>query len=359
MKNSNVLAIRPSLINAAAAIAYLAQEFMEVGKRFGLFVWGSSGCSKNFQTDKLPTLLTKLHKRMGIERKFAMVDFNLASREPQDVAGLPYIKRDEVQPTTEFAPIYNWTEQGEHGIFRIDEMDRPSDRSIIPAVAKYAIDRTDKHVLPLNWFTLALGNGCTDRDTVELSNHIKGRFLHIYTSINSDAARRDFETYLSQKDAHPAIKALWRLSPCESNDCFVEHAQYQPRTMGSFADAILKAYDKYGATLKALGCPVDEVLRPMLAGCVGVAMANELFRLMEFAALPSLGEIVNQPSKVAVPADLSLAVKYVSTLCDFVSNEVEAKGLATYIKRFPAEITRMGLEKLASLWNCIPMPTAN
>ena len=353
---SQVLTIRPRLINACSALAYFAQEFMEEGKRFGLFIWGSSGTGKNFHTDKLPDLLTKVHKAMGIDKPFKMVDFNVAAREPQDVAGLPYIKRDEVKPTTEFAPIYNWAAEGTDGIFRIDEMDRPFDKSIIPALAKYAIDRTDKNVLPLSWFTLAMGNGCSDRDTVELSDHIKGRFLHIYTTINNDAARRDMETYLSVKCAHPAIKALWRLTPCESNDCFTEHAQYQPRTLGSFADAVLKAFDKYGSTLKALGCPVDEVLRPMLAGCIGVAQANELVRLLDFAALPTLGEIVNKPAKAEMPTDLSLSVKYVNTLCDFVSNETEAKGLETYIKRFPAEIARCGLEKLSSLWTCVPFP---
>lgn len=354
--NPQVLTIRPRLILAASVVAYFAQEFMENDQRFGLMIWGSSGTSKNYQTNKLPELLSKVHKTMGKDKTFKLLDFNVAAREPQDVAGLPYINRDEVNPTTEFAPIYNWAKEGTDGIFRIDELDRPFDKSIIPALAKYAIDRTDKNVLPLTWFVIAMGNGCTDRNTVELSDHIKGRFLHVYTSLNSDAARRDFETHLSESDAHPAIKALWRLSPCESNDCFTEHAQYQPRTMGGFANAILKAYDKYGATLKTLGFPVDEVLRPLLAGCVGVAQANEIVRLMDFANLPTLGEIVNRPTKAEVPADLSLAVKYVSSLCDFVTNATEAKGLETYFKRFPAEIARCGLEKLSSLWDCVPNP---
>ena len=348
---SSVLTVRPRLINVCAVLCYLAQEFMESGKRFGLFVWGSSGCGKNFHTDTLPALLSKIHAKLGTPKNFGMVDFNVAAREPQDVAGLPYIVRGEgVTPTTDFAPIYNWANQGTDGIFRLDEMDRPFDRSIIPAIAKYAIDRTDTHTLPLSWFTLAMGNGSTDRDTVELSDHIKGRFVHIYTSINSEGARRDMETYLSQKNAHPAVKALWRLSPCESNDDFSEAAQYQPRTLGSFANAILQAYDKYGDTLRALGANVDEVLRPLLAGCVGVAQANELVRLLDFASLPSLGEVVNNPQGVQVVADLSLSVKYLSSLCDFVSSNSEAKGLAVYADRYPAEVKRTTLEKLRATW---------
>lgn len=350
MKTNNVLTIRPNLIPSAALIALLAQEFMPKGKTFGLFIWGSSGVSKNVQTDKLPALFTRFFEVIGKPRNYSMVDFNLAAREPQDITGMPYIKAEENETTTEFAPIYNWKKQGQHGIFRIDEMDRPADRSIIPAVAKYALDRTDHHVLPLTWFVVAMGNGSTDRDTVELSSHIKGRFVHVYTSINSDAARRDIETHLSEKDSHPAVKALFRLSPCASDDSYVEHAQYQPRTLAGFADAILQAIDHYGAILRQVGCQVDEVLRPLLAGCVGVAMANELYRLLEFSNLPTLGQIVNAPDKAEVVSDLSLAVKYTATLSDFVSCPQEAKALATYFTRYPAEICRMAKEKLRALW---------
>lgn len=351
MKNLNILTITPRQILGCAALTLLAQTYMPKGKRFGLFVWGDSGIGKNAFTDKLPNLITKL---MG--KPYGLIDFNCSSRMPEDVAGLPYIKKNEVTPTTSFAPIYNYGDRGESGIFRIDEMDRPLIKSVIPAIIKYAIDRTDDTHLPLDWFVIGQGNGCSDRDTTELSNHTKGRFVHVYASLNSDAARRDMETYLSEIDADPAIKALHRLSPVESNDCFSEHALHQNRTV-EFANAIIKAYQSYGDKLKKLGCPIDSILRPLLAGAVGVAMANELVRLMEFNNLPSLGEIVNQPDKVQVPDDLSLSVKYVNTLCDFVSCDQEAKALATYIKRFPDEITRMGLEKLASLWKCIPFPS--
>lgn len=350
MKNTNILTITPRQSLACCALGMLSQEFMPEGKRFGMFVWGDSGIGKNAFTDKLGSVMTKIYGR-----NFDQTDFNCCSRQPEDVAGLPYIyKSEEGVHQTKFAPIYDYSKRPKDGIFRIDEMDRPTNKAIIPALLKYAIDRTDDegNVLPLEWFVVAQGNGCSDRDTVELSNHTKGRFIHVYCSLNSDGARRDMETYLSKIDADPAIKALHRLSPVQSNDCFIEHAMYQNRTM-EFANCILKAYKKYGESLKKLGCPVDAILRPMLAGAIGVAMANELVRLMDFSNLPTLGEIVNQPLKVEVPTDLSLSVKYVNTLCDFVSNDQEAKGLETYLRRFPDEIARCGLEKLSALWRVV------
>lgn len=351
MKSTKVLTITPRQCNAAICLTYLAQEFMPANKRFGIFIWGASGIGKNAFTDYSPKMLTTITKK-----EHSLKDFNCTANNPEDVKGMPWIKRHDTGATTEFAPIYDWSATTSHGIFRCDEMDRPNVTATLQAVVKYAIDRTDDQVLPLDWFVIGQGNGCSDRNTVELSDHIKGRFIHVYASINSDEARRDIETYLSDIGASPAIKALWRLSPCESNDaCFKEHAQYQPRTL-EFADCLIKAYNKYGENLRRLKAPVDKVIRPLLAGAIGVSQANELFRLMEFSDLPTLGEIVNKPSSVIVPDDLSLSVKYVNTLCDFVSNDVEAKGLETYIKRFPAEITRMGLEKLATLWPCIPFP---
>jgi len=338
------MTISPRQIIACAALSMLAQQFMPNGKRFGLFVWGDSGVGKNAFTDKLAGVMSKV---LGKEHK--LIDFNCASRMPEDVAGLPYIKKDEENVTTQFAPIYNYSEQGPQGIFRIDEMDRPLVKNVIPAVIKYAIDRTDENVLPLDWFVIGQGNGCSDRDTVELSNHTKGRFVHVYASLNSDAARRDMETYLSTIDADPAIKALHRISPVASDDCFSEHAQHQNRTL-EFADCILKAFHQYGDDLRKVGCPVDAILRPLLAGAIGVAAANEVVRLMDFNGLPTLGEIVNDPHAGTVPTDLSLATKYISTLCDFVSCEQEAKQLAKYIARFSDELTRVGMDKLNALW---------
>lgn len=341
MKN---LTITPRQIVSCCALAMLAQKYMPKDKRFGLFIWGDSGVGKNVFTDKVADVLSKLTKD-----KHDMIDFNCASHMPEDVTGLPYIKKSEDTVITQFAPIYNYDNVAKHGVFRIDEMDRPLVKQVIPALLKYAIDRTDDNVLPLEWFVIAQGNGCTDRDTVELSNHTKGRFVHVYASLNSDSARRDMETYLSDSNADPAVKALHRLSPVESNDCFTEHAIHQNRTI-EYASAILKAYRKYGDELRKVGCPVDVILRPLLAGAVGVAMASELVRLMDFDDLPTLGEIVNKPNDVSVPTDLSVSVKYVNTLCDFVSNKQEAKQLAKYFERFPDEINRMAKEKLDILW---------
>ena len=342
MDTNKVLKVTPRQIVACAVLSSLAQKFMPKGKRFGLFVWGDSGIGKNIFTDRIATVLGKI-----LKTDFGMIDFNCASRMPEDVNGMPYIKKD-IQgstATTEFAPIYNYDEKGTHGIFRLDEMDRPMVKDIIPAIIKYAIDRTDTNVLPLDWFVVAAGNGCSDRDTVELSNHTKGRFVHVYASLNSDSARRDMESYLSDIDADPAIKALHRLNPVQSNDCFDEHALHQNRTV-EFANCIIKAYKTYGEQLRTVGCPVDSVLRPLLAGSVGVAMASELVRLMDFDALPTLGEIVNKPTVVDVPADLSLATKFVDTLCDFASCEQEAKQLKVYFARFPDEVARVGTDKL-------------
>lgn len=335
-----VLTITPRQIVACSVLTALAQKFMPPAKRFGLFVWGDSGIGKNAFTDRISTVLGKV-----LNIPFGDIDFNCAARMPEDVAGLPYIKKSEMGATTEYAPIYNYSEKGTHGVFRLDEFDRPIVKDIIPAVLKYAIDRTDKEVLPLDWFVVAQGNGCSDRDTVELSNHTKGRFVHVYASLNSDAARRDMETYLSDIDADPAIKALHRLNPVTSNDCFGEHALHQNRTL-EFANAIIKAYKVYGDKLRSVGCPVDAILRPLLAGAVGVAMASELVRLMDFDGLPTLGEIVNKPDAVMVPTDLSLATKFVDTLCDFASCEHEAKQLKVYFARFPDEVARVGTDKL-------------
>lgn len=342
MDTNKVLTVTPRQVVACAVLSALAQKFMPKGKRFGLFVWGDSGIGKNAFTDRISTVLGKI-----LKTPFGDIDFNCASRMPEDVNGMPYIKQaNQVDTaTTEFAPIYNYEAKGTHGIFRLDEMDRPMVKDIIPAIIKYAIDRTDTNVLPLDWFVVAQGNGCADRDTVELSNHTKGRFVHVYASLNSDSARRDMESYLSDIDADPAIKALHRLNPVQSNDCFGEHALHQNRTV-EFADCIIKAYKAYGEQLRQIGCPVDSILRPLLAGSVGVAMASELVRLMDFDALPTLGEIVNKPTAVDVPADLSLATKFVDTLCDFASCEQEAKQLAVYFARFPDEIARIGLDKL-------------
>lgn len=345
-----LLTVTPRQILSATCLCILAQRFMPKGQKFGMMVWGSSGIAKSAMASKVgPIMEVILSKVEGKKITFPRCEFNASNSGPEDLKGLPIIaKNAHGNYITKFAPIHDWKGEtaSEYGLFDCDELDRTMDPSTINAWARYAIDGAGDCPLPPKWFVLGMGNGGSDSNTTELSEHCRGRMVHVYASVNSAEARRDYETYVSEMDVDPAIKALHRLDPVQSNEeDFEEHAVYNYRTT-MYANAIINAYKVFGDDLRNAGCMVDAVLRPLLAGAVGVAMGAELVRLMDFDGLPTLGEIVNKPDTVPVPTDLSLSVKYVDTLCEFASCDHEATQLATYFKRFPDEVARVGLSKL-------------
>ena len=330
---SNVVYIRVSQIRKATKLAIIAQKFMEKGKRFGACVWSQSGLGKTACTD---TLNVELSEETAME--YGLADCNLSSSTPEDVKGYPELKDGVLNF------VNQWKfDPNSRGIFRLDEFDRPAYFQNLIAIAKYAIDRQGENPLPLNWFVLALGNGISDAHTQELTEHLKGRFIHLYVSTRSTLAQQERLDYLASTGASKTTLKFERLNPLMTRDEFEPHAIDNNRTR-KYADAILRAYD----SLKEAGFDYSDVILAVLAGTVGKTSALQLLKIHELGDMPELDEVIANPMGTVMPDDLSLRHKFLTTLVHEAQADCDkAVKLLEYIVRYPNEVARYAIETLA------------
>lgn len=332
--SSKVMFLRVSQIARAVTLTIAAQEFMPVGKKFGAIIWGQSGIGKNAMTDNLHQTLSK-----ATGNKWDMIDCNVSASAPEDITGLPAI----VNGLTIDNPRYRLPKDS-YGIWRLDEMDRPVYRQNLVAMVKFCIDRTVETPLPINWFVLGLANGISDDDTQPLTEHIKGRFCHLYVSTNSAKAHEEMTTYMNGTGVEDSVKKLYALNPLQTRDEFEELAVYNHRSL-LYASAILKAYKK----IKDSGADWSDVLLPVLSGVIGRNPACELLKLYELSDLATLDEVCRKPQSSPIPADLSLLHKYVTALVnESVSDCTKATKLLEYLVRLSDEVSRYAIEILAT-----------
>jgi MoxR-like ATPase len=330
----NVVYMTLGMVRKAVALLIVAQDFMPKAKRFGALVWGQSGIGKNGVTDGIADNFTE---KTGVQ--WGHIDCNVSSMTPEDLTGLPTIENGR----TVYHPQYV-LDTNSKGIFRVDELDRPAYFQNLIAVAKFAIDRTVETPLPLGWFVLGLANGGSECHTQELTEHLKGRFCHLYVSTQGSKAKGETADYYETRQTSAAIRKLASVEPVETRDEFEEHAVYNSRSL-EYADAILKAYE----TLKAQGADFSDVLLPCLAGAIGKAMALELLKLHELADLPTLDEVCRNPHGTDIPDDTSLRHKYVSALVHEAQEDChKATALMPYLVRLPNEVARYAIETLST-----------
>jgi len=319
-------------VRKAVALCIMAQDFMAPNKRFGALVWGQSGIGKNGVTDGLAEFFTeKTGESWGFQ------ECNVSSMNPEDLQGIPVLNKQASKIS--YFIEYDMKPDSK-GIFRVDELDRPAYFQNLIAMAKFGIDRTMSKSLPLGWFVLGLANGVSDAGTQELTEHLKGRFCHLYISTNSTGAKKAYKDHLEKRDLPDSILQLLKLEPVETRDEFEPHAVYNYRTL-EYAGAILKAYD----VLKSDGADFSDVLYACLAGCIGMHCASALIRVHELQGLPDLETVCNNPATSLIPDDLSLRHKYITTLCQEAKGDCNlATKLLNYLVRLPNEVARYGIE---------------
>lgn len=325
---SKVAYISPAQSTRAIMLCVLAQSFMPAKKRFGAILWGQSGIGKNAMTDDLPEKLNA----MSSVKDWSMLDEELASASPEEIRGLPVIPTSG--QSAKFMPFRTFLE-GSRGILRVDEIDRPAYMQSLIALVKVAIDRTGENSVPLNWFFLGMGNGVSDQHTQELTEHIRGRVCHLYLSTNSDAAQDGIKEYYKSRNLPACLQSLAEVSPISTRDEFDDLAVDNNRTR-EFAGCIIAAYDKFNGVMD-----FSDVLFPCLAGVIGMTTATELFRLKQLEKLPTLDEVIDNPTGAILVDDLSLRHKHVTSLIEKAGNDCsKQKKLVNYILRGANEQTR-------------------
>jgi hypothetical protein len=329
----------------AVVLCVMAQQYLpkyDGGQQesFGAILWGQSGIGKNGITNNLGVELSK-----ATGENWCQLDVNLSGMSPEDIHGVPAVRPDINNVGHEVLKYFNSINlpKDANVIFRLDEIDRPAYYQTLIEMMKYAIDRTDhRHNLPFGMFVLGLGNGRSDTNTQELSEHAKGRFCHLYVSENVSGAKDDHQNYMKSKGFQDSILRMFEGNPITTRDEFEESAICNKRT-ASFANAILTAYKD----LKNAGSDFGDVLLACLAGVIGKDRAIEVIRLEELSNLPTIEEITKSPLSAIIPDDLSLRHRYLTVLVnDAKGKQHLAPALINYISRFPKEMARYAMDKM-------------
>ena len=343
-KNNDVVYLSLKKARKAIVLAIMAQKYLPVyesGVResFGAFLWGESGIGKNGITNDLGIEMTEATKSLWIQ--YAV---NVCGMAPEDVQGIPVVREDKKAQEEILKYFSSMKFKGtEQGIFVLDEFDRPQWAQTVTEMIKFAVDRTDhRAVLPAKMFVLAMGNGVSDINTIRLSDHIKGRFCHIYVSENVEGAADEHIAYMRNKGFNESIIRMFQADPIKTRDEFQQSAIRHKRS-GSFANAIVSAYKD----MKAKGIDFSDVLLAVLAGVIGKKHAVEVIRYEELGHLPSLKDVCDAPKKAMMPEDMSLCHQYLTVLVSDVRTQCAlAPKLLEYIMRYPAEMARFAIENM-------------
>lgn len=315
----------------------MAQRYMPKGKHFMVLVWGESGVGKTTVIEETPAMLKSLWKKAFDEEcDFGLRHANLTSTEAPDFVGMPTIQNGK------WVDVPKWAfEPNSRGIFFADETDRPFNPQTANAFNKFAVDRQGDNTLPEGYLCVGACNGASDINTQVMSQHTRGRAIHLYASLNVAGVPDEYDAYAEKAGIHEAIRAWRRMNPMTTKDEYKEMSLLQPRTMDQFANAVLKLVDEYDV--------FEDVLIPLLAGAVGKAAAAGLIACRKLKGLPTLGEVVKSPSTVILPDPNAVDVLHTFAMglakqVGFTDDCKVAERVVEYLVRFPKEVARAAIE---------------
>ena len=266
------------------------------------YLHGAPGVGKS-------AIMKQITEELGI----GFIDVRLGSMLPEDLSGIPVpdlVKKMAVWLESEFWP--NVKRDGAKGIIIFDELSDAS-RALQSAAYKIILDR--QH-LPEGWWPCAAGNRREDRAAAQsLSTALANRFGHV-------EVEPDVETsieYFNAKGVHPFIPAFLR---------------FRPALLHSMEGANLLAFPTPRAWEQvAKVCDAPDGLRfKLIRGLIGDGPAGEFETYLKMTGLPELKDIVDAPSKVAIPKEPGTKYALSSMLARYAERANFDK-ILQYIKR--------------------------
>lgn len=262
-----------------------------------------------------------------------VVDIRLSTFDPVDLRGLPAI----INGLTKWLRPAIWPVDNAYGLETIlffDEMDRAA-----PAVANAALQivldrKIGEHVLPACVRIVAAGNGSTDRGTTtKIGKAQANRFTHLYVEADAESAAQHWNAC----GYDPALPAFIRFRGAPT-----PASAGQPAKPGLLETEAAEGEHGFGSPRAWAECnkfmPLSDAQRHRLvAGRVGKAPAGEFEAFIRmFRSLPSIAEIVRNPTGAAVSNELN--VNYaVATALARKADHSNMAAIVTYAGRLPRE----------------------
>ena len=252
-------------------------------------------------------------KQLAEEEDIGFIDVRLGSLMPEDLSGIPVpdmVQKMAVWLESEFWP--NVKRDGKTGIIVFDEISDAS-RALQSAAYKIILER--QH-LPKGWWPCAAGNRREDRAAAgAISTALANRFAHVEVAADVDTSVE----YFNSIGVDPLIPGFLR---------------FRPNLLHSMEGANLLAFPTPRAweqVSKVVRAP-QGIRFKLVRGLVGEGAAGEFEAYAKVDNLPSLDDIVANPTKTRIPTEPGTKYALASMLARF-AERANFEKIVAYISR--------------------------
>jgi MoxR-like ATPase len=296
-----------------------------IGERVPLHLWGPCGVGKS-----------QIVYQVAEETQREFRDVRAGQLDPVDLRGLPHL----VSKQTEWAPPKFLPTDGK-GILFLDELTSAPQMTQAACYQLVLDRRLGEYVLPDGWVVIAAGNPASERGVhFSMPRPLRNRFVHL----NLEADLPEWCRWAVRAGIRSEIIAFLRFKPALLHDADAtsdQNAWPTPRTW-EMASNVLKGMA--GKT----GISVAETEAQLLEGTIGPAATAEFVGFLRlFRQLPSIDEILLNPSSAPLPDEPSAQIAIATALGRAMSDQSVAKGL-TYLDRMPTEMRVLAMRDAAA-----------
>jgi len=300
-----------------------------IGERVPLHIWGPCGTGKS-----------QIVGQVASDLNYDFLDIRAVQLDPVDLRGLPRISADQ----TEWAPPKFLPTSGK-GILFLDELTSAPQMTQAGCYQLVLDRRLGEYTLPEDWVVMAAGNPASERGVhFSMPRPLRNRFVHLELEADLD----DWCRWAIKAHVRPEIIAFLRFKPELLHDADVTsdaNACPTPRSWEMASRVLSGVAQRTNARLLS---GTSEFEAQLLGGTVCQAAASELVAFLRlFRELPSIDEILLNPSTAKVPAEPSAQIAIATALGRVLSDTSVGRGI-TYLERMPTEMRVMAMRDAAA-----------
>jgi len=305
-----------------------------IGERVPLHIWGACGVGKS-------QIVAQVARDLDID----FLDVRAVQLDPVDLRGLPRISADQ----TEWVPPKFLPTSGK-GILFLDELTAAPQMTQAGCYQLVLDRRLGEYRLPDDWVVIAAGNPASERGVhFSMPRPLRNRFVHLDLEPDLD----DWSKWAVKARVRPEIIAFLRFKPelLHTADATSDANAWPTPRSWEMASRVLSGVAQ--RTNARLLSGTNEFEAQLLDGTVGQAAASELVAFLRlFRELPSIDEILLNPSAAKVPLEPSAQIAIATALGRVLTDSSVGRGI-TYLDRMPTEMRVMAMRDAAARDNAI------
>jgi MoxR-like ATPase len=300
-----------------------------IGERVPLHIWGACGVGKS-----------QIVAQVASDLDYDFLDIRAVQLDPVDLRGLPRIAEDQ----TEWVPPKFLPTTGK-GILFLDELTSAPQMTQAGCYQLVLDRKLGEYLLPDGWVVIAAGNPASERGVhFAMPRPLRNRFVHLDLEPDLD----DWCRWAVKAQVRSEIIAFLRFKPdlLHTADATSDANAWPTPRSWEMASQVLCGIARRQKTQFLSGA--SEFEAQLLDGTVGPAAASELVAFIRlFRQLPSIDEILLNPTTAPLPTEPSAQIAIATALGRAMSDTSVGRGIA-YLDRMPTEMRVMAMRDAAA-----------